>query len=885
MALSLKVYQQRALSSLARFLEDARLTGPASAFEQNVDPGLVTHYKPMPGMEASPYVCLRIPTGGGKTVMGAHIIQAAGDAYLEREFPLVMWMVPTTQIKSQTLEAFKNPRHPYRQELDEAFGGKVAVFDVEDFTHIRPADLGTKVCVVISTMAALRVEEREDRNVYKHHEDLEPHFAGSVSDLPYLEQNKAGKAIASFANLLKLHGPLVITDEAHNANTPLSYQVYEHLGAKVVVELTATPEASKSNVLVSVSAFELKGADMIKFPVVLKEHVGQWEVAVGSAVARRNELGKTALGEPDYIRPILLIQAENAKGTATVEEVKKHLIDNEKVPEQAIAIATGDQREIDGVDLFAKDCPIEVIITKQALKEGWDCSFAYVFCSVAQVKSDKDIQQLLGRVLRMPYATRRKQEAMNKAYAHVTTTDFNLAAAELTKSLIDIGFNPLEAVGAVLPDLTPGPGLPLQGGNVNPAPVTPKTTIAVSKQPDLTGIPARDQANVVFTPSEDGKGGSVEITGEVDDSTVEAITKAVPTKEREEATATIQRHQITAKAVKAPSQNGVVFSVPRLGVMEQGELEFVESGATPPGFTWDLLAYPPDLSSLKFNADSQTFEVDLVDSKVSYTKIDDDVNTYLPGFAKDRTQADLVGWLDQKIRDPGVKQPVLREWLRRSISGLSEDRGFSLSQLLNGQFVLRRKLGEQLQIAKADALKDGFQQALFGANAEIVVSDEPDAMFTYPADFSRYPGHSYYEQQGGTYRFRKHYYPFVGDLQWKTASGKVGEEFLCAQAIDQLDEVEFWVRNLVDKSQFWMPTSKQRTYPDFVARLKDGRLLVVEYKGGDRYTADSEKEKRMIGELWATKSKGRGIYLMAQLRDEKGNSVTEQLQAAIRAKR
>lgn len=878
MALSLKVYQQRALSSLAQFLEDARLTGPASAFEKNVDPGLVTTYKPMPGMEATPYVCLRIPTGGGKTVMGAHIIQAAGDAYLERTFPVVMWMVPTTQIKNQTLEAFRNPRHPYRQELDEAFGGKVEVFDVEDFTHIRPADLGTKVCVVISTMAALRVENQDGRKVYEHHEDLETHFAGSVSDLPYLEQNSSGKAITSFANLLKLHGPLVITDEAHNANTPLSYEVYQRLGAKVVVELTATPEASKSNVLVSVSAFELKVADMIKFPVVLKEHVGQWEAAVGSAVARRNELGKTALGEPDYIRPILLIQAENAKGTATVEEVKRHLIDIEKVPERAIAIATGDQREIDGVDLFAKDCPIEVIITKQALKEGWDCSFAYVFCSVAQVKSDKDIQQLLGRVLRMPYATRRKQETMNKAYAHVTTTHFNLAAAELTKSLIDIGFNPLEAVGAVQREPTPGPGLGLQGG-ANPVPTPPKTTVAVSKPPDLTNVPERDHGNVVFVPNREGRGGTVEITGEVDDSTVEAITLAAPAKEREDVAATIERHQIASKAVKAPSQNGAVFSVPRLCVMEQGELEFIESGAVPPGFTWDLLAYPPDLSSLKFNADSQTFEVDLVDEKVTYTKIDDDVNTYLPGFAKDRTEADLVGWLDQKIRDPAVKQPVLREWVRRAISGLSQDRGFSLSQLLNGQFVLRRKLSEQLQLAKVEALKEGFQQALFGDAADVVVSDEPDAMFTYPADMTLYPAHSYY--QGGTYRFRKHYYPFVGDLQWKTASGKVGEEFLCAQAIDQLDEVEFWVRNLVDRSQFWMPTAKQRTYPDFVARLKDGRLLVVEYKGGDRYSSDTEKEKRMVGELWASKSKGKGIYLMAQLKDEKGNSVTEQLKAAI----
>ncbi|MNI89152.1 hypothetical protein D3C73_1465200 [compost metagenome] len=91
------------------------------------------------------------------------------------------------------------------------------------------------------------------------------------------------------------------------------------------------------------------------------------------------------------------------------------------------------------------------------------------------------------------------------------------------------------------------------------------------------------------------------------------------------------------------------------------------------------------------------------------------------------------------------------------------------------------------------------------------------------------------------------------------------------------------MRNLVDRSQFWMPTAKQRTYPDFVARLKDGRLLVVEYKGGDRYSSDTEKEERMVGGLWATKSKGKGIYLMAQLKDEKGNSVTEQLKAAIGA--
>jgi type III restriction enzyme len=89
------------------------------------------------------------------------------------------------------------------------------------------------------------------------------------------------------------------------------------------------------------------------------------------------------------------------------------------------------------------------------------------------------------------------------------------------------------------------------------------------------------------------------------------------------------------------------------------------------------------------------------------------------------------------------------------------------------------------------------------------------------------------------------------------------------------------VRNLVHPTQFWMPTSRQRTYPDFVLKLKDGRLFVVEYKGGDRFSSDEEKEKRLVGELWAKRSGDKGLYLMAQKSDGRGNNVRDQLLAAI----
>ena len=130
MAHALKLYQSRSVDKLKAFLDKARIEGPEQAFAATVEEGLAADYKPMPLLPDVPYACLRIPTGGGKTIMGAHIIHAAR-GFLDKEFPLVLWMVPTTQIKTQTLDAFQDPTHPYRQQLDDTFNGQVMVFDIE----------------------------------------------------------------------------------------------------------------------------------------------------------------------------------------------------------------------------------------------------------------------------------------------------------------------------------------------------------------------------------------------------------------------------------------------------------------------------------------------------------------------------------------------------------------------------------------------------------------------------------------------------------------------------------------------------------------------------------------------------------------------------------
>src|SRR5690606_18488282 len=190
--------------------------------------------------------------------------------------------------------------------------------------------------------------------------------------------------------------------------------------------------------------------------------------------------------------------------------------------------------------------------------------------------------------------------------------------------------------------------------------------------------------------------------------------------------AQVERHHALTAAAKAPSERGAPFRVPRLCMREQDQLELLDRGTVAPGFDWDLRQYPADLTSYRCNDDSMTFEVDIDGRAVAYRQVKDDALTYLPGFAQDRSEADLVGWLDHEIRDPSVRQPVLREWVRRAVHGLLHERGFSLAQLLKGQFILRRKLVEQLQNAREQALREGFQQALFGGGLEVVSSDAPD---------------------------------------------------------------------------------------------------------------------------------------------------------------
>jgi type III restriction enzyme len=864
-----KNYQRETLEWLRRYLEEARFTSPQTAFDtirQQNPQTEPTPYHPLERLEDVPYICLRLPTGGGKTYLAARSIAVASDAYLDQDHPLVLWLVPTNTIRAQTLATLKNPIHPNRHALEAVFGGQLLVIDIADFNQIRPQDLLDKVVIVVGTMQTLRVNSTEGRKVYAHHEDLEAHFVSVPPNTPGLERfedgSQRGEIKYSFRNLLTLHRPLVIIDEAHNATSELSVEVMQRVQPACIIEFTATP-ADSSNILHAVSAMELKAEEMIKLPIVLTQHE-TWQEAVIDSKRTRQKLHDLARLDPEYIHPIVLIQAEEHGREVTFDVIRKFLIEQEKIEPERIAIATGAQRELDGVNLLDPRNTVEFIITIEALKEGWDCPFAYVFCSVATVHSKKDVEQLLGRVLRMPYARKRQQEELNRAYAHVSASSWPQAVSQLEDHLVSMGFEEQEAESAIQPRSTLFPGEQDIAGSGNRS---NSVSLVLSTSPNLIYLNPEELSRVAVRQISEGQV-AFEVKGAVDSSFELKLVEAVAPADRDALQKTLSVYH--RQQPHTPAQRGVRFAVPQLCLWADGALEIAEKDwfLDPDG--WNLLDFPPELNPGEFNIQekSMSFLIDINGRQLTTRYLGSQMPLDLQNADTGWNDLSLTQWLDSKLYQPDIRQEVLLEWLRRCLKNLVDQRGFTITVLARGRFLLEKALLEKIKTCRQNAYERGYQRTLFEVGAKVETS--PTYAFTF--DPNIYPAHWSYT---GRYQFARHYYPIVGELE------SSGEEFECARVIDQCNQVKHWVRNLAQQPQFsfHLPLANGNFYPDFVCELTDGRILVVEYKGA--HLDEYEKEKHNVGELWAEKSQGKALFLWAVKQDAHNRDVYRQLEAIL----
>lgn len=891
--LKLKKYQEDALDALVDFVKRSRSVPVTEAWQDAMAAQQrtgVPYHDLFPGI---PCACLRVPTGGGKTLMAAHAVALVGRTLKDSDFPVALWLTPSDTIRTQTLEALSNAQHPYRQALAHYIGENLRVAELESLQTVGTGDVGKACIIIVATIQSLNVTDTTKRNVYAFFEELQEHFrdlppalaaglekvtAADLESQPFLNEKDIGRVKWSVANWLNLHRPVVIVDEAHNNRTDRFFKTLGRLNPSCVVELTATPVAG-NNVLYHVSAQELRTEQMIKLPIVLAEHPEGWRECLRDAILTRDRLDIVAQKESDYVRPIALIQAMPKGGEATVDVVRQHLIEQEDIPEEQIKVATGSQKELDGVNLFDPACPVRYVITVEALKEGWDCSFAYVLASLQSVNSAKDVEQLLGRVLRMPYAKDRSQAPLNKAYAHIVATNFAEAASNLRDRLVqNMGFERLDTSSIIVPQQS----LPLTGGSGEaPSSVVaggmalPDCHIELPTLPDTKNWPEELQAAVQVHPT--SQGATLVLKGSVDSETLKQaetfVTASLPAKAKEKVAQQFADHRAMRQAMKAPAQLGLAFApIPQLCLKLDGYLEVVEKDTLAQLGDWNLLDTPIQLDNFAIHETVNSFEIDVNGAKVSYKHIDAQ-QLKLNEVASHVSEQDMVRWLDVQVRQPDVSQLDLQAYMVRMMTYLIHVKGFSLTALVRARFQLADAIKSEVERLRRQAVKKGFQGRLF----EMTVPDLEDlAHYSFTFEPGKYPARNLYQ---GSYELNKHFYPVIHDLQEKTGSGKFTEEFLCARAIAAHPKVKYWVRNIERQPQFsfWLPTATDYFYPDFVAELVDGRVLVVEYKGAPYKTNDDSKEKKQVGHRWEASSGGRCLFLFAEESDDAGRDVSKQL--------
>ena len=318
--------------------------------------------------------------------------------------------------------------------------------------------------------------------------------------------------------------------------------------------------------------------------------------------------------------------------------------------------------------------------------------------------------------------------------------------------------------------------------------------------------------------------------------------------------------QIFRAKTATPAERGVTINVPKL-LLKQGDLFETFEKSHLMEVPWPLSktdANLPGYSPANRRAKSGSLDIEgkgkiTIDTGGDFL---DTLQVEMSFFAQDLNwkDTDLVRWLDSETAAPDITQSERERFLTRLVMHLARTSGFSMTDLIRDRFNLRRAVLQRIEDHRQSARKQAFQLFLDGeGDGDLVV--DPNSVFTFPADAV------YSQLYTGSFRFQKHFYRNVGHLN--------GEEEAFAVFLDGFEEVETWVRNpeRQPRHAFWLQTSSDRFYPDFVCKLTDGRIFVVEYKGADRYDNPEEVEKRMLGDLWAAKSDGQCLFVMARSGD------------------
>lgn len=457
--MELKNYQQDVLNDLAQYIRTLNSSNPSSAFarywkEKGFDDAFDLHYHDT--VTGVPNVTIKVPTAGGKTFIACNALRTIFDELPQHGFgQVVVWFVPSDTILTQTFANLSNNGHPYRQKLNALFNNRVCVVDKSmalSGNGISPSDISGQLTIFVLSVQSFieRVQRNHtdksylnDALAYRENGNLE----GYIRQLEACYKEEINIESADESSLIRyiaMLNPVTIIDESHNFTSELRVDTLRNIHPSFIFDLTATPREN-SNIISYVDAGRLKKENMVKLPAIVYNNHKKVDVLSNAIILRRQLEEKAHQMQQaggSYVRPIVLFQAEprTSGDTQTYEKIKKALLDS-GIPEKEVKIKTADVNELKGIDLMSEDCSVRYIITVNALKEGWDCPFAYILATIANRTSKIDVEQIIGRILRQPYTKRFNDEMLNMSYVLTCGENFNETVEEVVRGLNHSGYS------------------------------------------------------------------------------------------------------------------------------------------------------------------------------------------------------------------------------------------------------------------------------------------------------------------------------------------------------------------------------------------------------------------------------------------------------------
>ena len=786
-----------------------------------------------------PHICMKVPTGGGKTFMACASVRRIFDAMPLGKPKVVVWLVPSDSILTQTIRTLSDVNHPYRQRLDQDFAGRVGVYTKEmllNGQNFSPDTVREMLTVCIMSYSSLRINSRsrDVRKVYQENGNLF-RFAEYFKDDSALLADTPDTALIQVLRHLE---PVVVVDESHNAGSDLSVEMLNNLNPSFVLDLTATPR-SNSNIISYVDARELKKEHMVKLPVVVYNRTSRQSV-IQDAIQLRGSIEQDAIAEEAaggaYIRPIVLFQAQPRTGESsdTYDKIKAMLVEM-GIPKEQIAVKTSDVDDIKSQDLLSRDCPIRYIITVNALKEGWDCPFAYILASLANRTSTVDVEQILGRILRQPYAREHKSTLLNTSYVLTNSADFRDTITKIVFGLNKAGFSRKD----------------YRIGDAAELPQAPVPPSGVQTMLPLDPEPANDDFSdvnpeAVKTALENGDPNGANLADMLREAAEQAdnYNEAVNNEDDSGFTGGELGDMLTQNAIQKPfAEEAAALRVPQfflhtIADLFGGEYELLSPENLSEGFSLAGLD-----AKVSFElATGEMYRVDVAETGEAvpkYRREDSELSDYirarLAKLPPEQKIEKCTGMIcDQINRNNRYYANEIKEYVRRIVAGMTED---ELAAMETAIPTYAQKIADKIK-----GLEDAYREKQFFRwldTGKIVCRESytlPNVIT--PADTIDSIPKSLYEAE-------------KNDMN-------NGERDLI-DAVVALDNVKWWHR-IIERKGFVL-NGFINHYPDFMIMTTSGKLVLVEYKGDDRDNSDSER-KLNLGRKWQDKAGGNYRYFM-----------------------